>query len=74
MFFSIIVLCRLVLGLCQNGRSQTYTRNRIQTLAIVSYSCKFQTVFTPSCLPGKHLLSYYHKRANVADMCEAVFT
>lgn len=31
-------------------------------------SCKIQTVFTPDCFPGKHLLSYYHEDVNVADV------
>lgn len=35
--------------------------------------CKFQTVFTPSCFPRKHLLSYYHGRANVADVRGSIY-
>lgn len=37
------------------------------------YSCKFQTVFAPSCFPGKHLLSYYRDGANFANVWGSIY-
>lgn len=43
------------------------------TCLMCLYSCKSQTVFAPSCFPGKHLLSYYHNGANFADVWGGIY-
>lgn len=42
-------------------------------LVFVYTLVKIQTVFTPSCFQGKHLLSYYQDDANVTDVWGSIY-
>lgn len=42
-------------------------------LVFVYALVKIQTVFTPSCFLGKHLLSYYQDDANVTDVWGSIY-
>lgn len=68
---------KLFLGLAKRRLKDRYSPWQFQDwnidVRIRLYSCKFQTVFTPSCFPGKHLLSYYHEDANVADVWGSIY-
>lgn len=56
-----------------NVFDKEYCVKRSREVGVCPYSCKIQTVFAPGCFPGKHLLSYYHKDVNVADVRAGIY-